>query len=219
MKAARWHGPRDVRVETVPDPTPGPGDLVLRVDWCGICGTDVEEYLTGPHWIPTEQPNPLTGARAPITLGHEFAGEVVALGRDVRDLRVGDSVAPDTLIYCGRCYWCRRHQVHLCESLAALGLMADGGLAEFCVAPAAMCLTVPPSLPPDHAAMAETLLLAGTAISGPAPTSMQSEARLQRGASVVFVSAISCRGCKMSRAFSKSADRPLCETAMTTGLR
>lgn len=157
MRAARWHGPRDVRIEAAPDPAPGPLDLVLRVDWCGICGTDVEEYLTGPHWIPTVQPNPLTHAKAPLTLGHEFCGEVVAVGHAVRDVRVGDRVAPDTLIYCGHCYWCRRHQVHLCASLAALGLMADGGLAELCVAPAAMCLRLPPSLPSDHAALAETL--------------------------------------------------------------
>jgi (R,R)-butanediol dehydrogenase/meso-butanediol dehydrogenase/diacetyl reductase len=157
MQAVRWHGPRDVRVETVPDPAPGPRDVVLRVGWCGICGTDVEEYLTGPHWIPTEHPNPLTGARAPLTLGHEFSGEIVAVGREVRGLGVGDCVAPDTLIYCGHCYWCRRHQVQLCESLAVLGLMADGGLAEYCVAPQAMCLPVPPSVPADQAALAETL--------------------------------------------------------------
>jgi (R,R)-butanediol dehydrogenase/meso-butanediol dehydrogenase/diacetyl reductase len=130
------------------------------VDWCGICGTDVDEYLTGPHWIPTTRPNPLTGACAPLTLGHEFAGEIVAAGDDVRGLQAGDRVAPDTLIYCGHCFWCQRHQVHLCESLAALGLMADGGLAEFCVAPARMCVRLPPALPSDHAALAEPLAVA-----------------------------------------------------------
>ncbi len=157
MRAARWHGPRDVRVEMIPDPTPGPRDVLVRVDWCGICGTDVDEYLSGPHWIPTDHPNPLTGARAPLTLGHEFAGEVVAIGGEVHEFCVGDRVAPDTLIYCGRCYWCRRHQVHLCAQLAALGLMADGGLADYCVAPAAMCVRLPDALPSDHAALAETL--------------------------------------------------------------
>jgi (R,R)-butanediol dehydrogenase / meso-butanediol dehydrogenase / diacetyl reductase len=81
----------------------------------------------------------------------------VAIGGDVHDLQVGDRMAPDTLIYCGHCFWCRRHQVHLCESLAALGLMADGGLAEFCLAPARMCLPLPDSLGLDHAALAETL--------------------------------------------------------------
>ncbi len=80
MRAVRWHGRRDIRVETVDDPTPGAHDVVLRVAWCGICGTDVDEYLTGPHWVPTTAPNPLTGARAPLILGHEFAGVIVEVG-------------------------------------------------------------------------------------------------------------------------------------------
>jgi Alcohol dehydrogenase GroES-like domain/Alcohol dehydrogenase GroES-associated len=98
MKAVRWHGRRDIRVETVPDPTPGPREVVLRVEWCGICGTDVEEYLTGPHWIPTERPNPLTGARAPLTLGHEFAGEVVAVGRVQVDPLITQRLLPDEVV-------------------------------------------------------------------------------------------------------------------------
>src|SRR5262245_3297017 len=81
MRAARWHGRGDVRVQEVPVPEPGPGDVVLKVAWCGICGTDVEEYRDGPVVIPVDRPNPLTGQRAPVTLGHEFAGTVAAVGR------------------------------------------------------------------------------------------------------------------------------------------
>src|SRR5574338_572494 len=73
MKAARWHARKDIRIDDVPDPgAPGPGELILKVACCGICGTDLEEYLTGPSFIPVDQPNPLTGAQAPLTLGHEF---------------------------------------------------------------------------------------------------------------------------------------------------
>lgn len=198
MKAARWHGPRDVRVEEVPDPTPGARDVVLRVDWCGICGTDVEEYLTGPHWIPTARPNPLTGARAPLILGHEFAGEVVAVGNDVHGLKLGDRVAPDTLIFCGHCFWCRRHQVHLCESLAALGLMADGGLAEFCQAPARMCVRLPASLPSDHAALAETLAVGVHALR---------RGRLAPGETVAVVGAGAVGLCALQAALHGGARR------------
>ena len=198
MRATRWYGPRDVRTETVPDPTPGPDDVVLRVAWCGICGTDVEEYLSGPHWIPTTQPNPLTGACAPLILGHEFAGEVVAVGRAVRNLSVGDRVAPDTLIYCGACYWCLRHQVHLCESLAALGLMADGGLAEFCRAPARMCLRLPPTLRLDHAALAETLAVGVHALR---------RGRLAPGETVAIVGAGAVGLCAMQAALHGGARR------------
>ena len=80
MKAARWHGRGDVRVEEVPVPTPGRGEVLLRVSLCGICGTDLEEYRHGPLVIPADRPHALTGRRAPLTMGHEFFGVVEALG-------------------------------------------------------------------------------------------------------------------------------------------
>ena len=157
MLALRWHGRRDVRLDEVPEPPPpGPGELQLRVLWCGLCGTDVEEYRSGPIFVPVEQPNPLTGRKAPLTLGHEFAAEVVAVGAGAT-FEPGQRVAADTLIWCGRCYWCLRHQVSLCERLAALGLMADGGLAELCNAPETTCLRVPDGVSDEAAALAETL--------------------------------------------------------------
>ena len=81
MKAAVWHARDDVRIEEVPEPgPPGPGEVILKVGACGICGTDLEEYRAGPLFIPVDEPNPLTGRRAPLILGHEFAGEVVEVG-------------------------------------------------------------------------------------------------------------------------------------------
>lgn len=79
MKAALWHGRYDIRVEVVPDPTPGASDVVVKVDWCGICGTDLSEYLYERVFIPVDRPHAITGTRAPIIMGHEFAGEVVGL--------------------------------------------------------------------------------------------------------------------------------------------
>jgi len=164
LRAARWHGRNDLRVENVPDPTPSPGDVVIRVAYCGVCGTDLEEYREGPIWIPTVEPNPLTGRRAPIVMGHEFAGHVVAVGREVSRFRLGDAVAPDVVISCGRCYWCVRHQVHLCEHMAALGLHGDGGLAEFCAVPESMCEPVPDRVTMAAAALAEPLAVAVRAV-------------------------------------------------------
>jgi (R,R)-butanediol dehydrogenase/meso-butanediol dehydrogenase/diacetyl reductase len=165
MLALRWHGRADVRVDEIePPPPPGPGQVQLRVAWCGICDTDVEEYRNGPVFIPVASPNPLTGRKAPLTLGHEFAGEVVAVGAGVTGLRRGDRVAADTLIFCGECYWCRRHQVTLCERLAALGLMADGGLAELCNAPAHTLLPIPDGVSDEAGALAETLAVAVRAL-------------------------------------------------------
>ena len=165
MKAARWHARHDIRIEEIPAPTaPGPGEVIIRVGACGICGTDLEEYRDGPLFIPVETPNPITGRKAPLTMGHEFAGEVVEVGKGVTKFKPGDRLAPDVLLYCGECYWCQRHQVNLCDKLAALGQMGDGGLAEYCRLPVNMAIRVPNGLSDDHAAMAEPLSVAVRAV-------------------------------------------------------
>jgi len=137
---------------------------LLRVAWCGICGTDVEEYLAGPAIIPTDVPNPLTGRAAPITLGHEFAGTVEALGDGVTGIRTGERVVPEVVLFCGACFFCRRHEYALCEQWAALGLMADGGLAEFAVVPAATCVRLPDRLSDEEGALVEPTEVAVHAI-------------------------------------------------------
>ena len=181
MLALRWHGRGDVRLDEIEDPVlPGPGEVQLRVLSCGICGTDVEEYRSGPIFIPSGSPHPLTGSSAPITLGHEFAGEVVAIGPGVDLYEPGDRVAADTLIFCGECYWCKRHQVTLCERLGALGLMADGGLAELCNAPVSTLLPIPEGVSAEAGALAETLAVAVRALR---------RGRLSIGESVVIVGA------------------------------
>ncbi len=165
MLALRWHGRGDVRLDEIEEPLlPGPGEVQLRVLSCGICGTDVEEYRSGPIFVPTGGPHPLTGRSAPITLGHEFSGEVVAVGAGVEVYEPGDRVAADTLIFCGECYWCRRHQVTLCERLGALGLMDDGGLAALCNAPARTLLPLPENVSDEAGALAETLAVAVRAL-------------------------------------------------------
>lgn len=161
MKAIVWHGRRDVRYEEVPDPgRPGPGEVSVRVAFAGICGTDLEEYTDGPLFVPVVAPHPLTGRKAPLILGHEFSGVIEALGDGVERFRVGDHVAADTLMYCGECEECRHGRFNLCPNLAALGQMADGGLAERVVAPAYAFVKLPSGVPLDHAALAEPLAVA-----------------------------------------------------------
>src|SRR5580692_4104284 len=165
MLAVRWHARGDVRVEEVPPPAPpGPGELQLQVRWCGICGTDLEEWLSGPVFIPAAVPHPLTGARAPLILGHEFAGVVIAVGAGVTGPLPGQRVAVDTIVSCGSCHWCQRGEVTRCPALGALGLHGDGGLAELCNAPARMCLPVPDTVADDEAALAEPLAVAVRAL-------------------------------------------------------
>jgi (R,R)-butanediol dehydrogenase/meso-butanediol dehydrogenase/diacetyl reductase len=97
-------------------------------------------------------------------LGHEFAGVVVAAGADVTGSWPGQRVAVDTVVSCGTCYWCLRGEVTRCPSLGALGLHADGGLAELCNAPARICLPVPDTVADDEAALAEPLAVAVRAL-------------------------------------------------------
>jgi 2-desacetyl-2-hydroxyethyl bacteriochlorophyllide A dehydrogenase len=134
-----------VTVETVPDPAPGPREVVVAVAGCGICGTDL--HIAEGEFAPT----------LPVVPGHEFAGEVVAAGTDVSELRVGDQVAVDPSLYCHECHYCRRGRGNLCERWGAIGVSTAGGAAEFAVAPVANCVPLPESVTPADAALIEPL--------------------------------------------------------------
>jgi len=159
MKAALWYGPGDVRVEEVPEPSPAPGQVKIKIKYAGLCGTDIHEYLEGPMFIATE-PHPLTGYKAPVIIGHEFAGEIVEVGEGVEDWKVGDRVAPEGYWICGECYWCQRHQYNYCENLAFHGFSAPGGFAEYVCAPTYQLYRVD-----DRVSWEEAALIEPTAVS------------------------------------------------------
>ena len=131
MRAARYYGKGDIRVEDTADAQiREPDDVLIAPFYCGICGTDLHEYAVGPIVTPTS-PHPLTGVTLPQTLGHEFSAQVLEVGPAVRDVRPGDRVAIMPAIVCGRCRYCRRGQGHLCVNFACTGLSAEtGGMAE-----------------------------------------------------------------------------------------
>jgi 2-desacetyl-2-hydroxyethyl bacteriochlorophyllide A dehydrogenase len=134
-----------VTVETVPDPTPGPREVVVSVAACGICGTDL--HIAEGEFAPT----------LPIVPGHEFAGTVAALGAEVTELRIGDPVAVDPSLYCHECHYCRRGRGNLCERWGAIGVTVSGGAAEYAVAPVANCVRLPDGVPLADAALIEPL--------------------------------------------------------------
>jgi 2-desacetyl-2-hydroxyethyl bacteriochlorophyllide A dehydrogenase len=145
VRAAVVTGVGHVSVETVADPTPGPREVVVQVAAVGICGTDL--HIVQGEFAPT----------LPIVPGHEFAGTVVALGPDVRDVSIGDRVAVDPSLHCGECYQCRRGRGNLCERWAAIGVTHPGAAAEFVSVPFKNCWPVPTDLPLDAAALVEPL--------------------------------------------------------------
>lgn len=155
MKAAVFHGPRDVRIEDVHDPEgPGNGELVLEVLRGAICGTDASEWDHGPVLC-----------RPGVVLGHEFVGRVVAAGPEVEGFGIGDRVVSGAGISCGRCAWCQVGRTNLCAEYLTLGLQVDGGLAEYVTSPAAICRAVPEQVDDDAAAMTQPLAVALHALS------------------------------------------------------
>ena len=159
MKAAVFHGQKDVRVEEVPEPEVREGSVKVKVDWCGICGTDLHEYLAGPIFIPVAgSPHPITGETLPLTLGHEFAGEVVEVGDGSAEVNTGDRVAIEPVFRCGECAACQRGAPNLCAKLGFYGLMGGGGgMSEFAVVPSYMIHRLPEGLTTEQGALAEPI--------------------------------------------------------------
>lgn len=152
MLAAVLHAPGDIRVEEVAKPEPGPGEALIRVDACGVCGSDIARMLTaGAH-------------RMPIICGHEFAGRVVAAGRDVRGFSEGDLVAVPPLIPCFACTECQRGRFSLCLDYDYFGSRRDGAYAEYVTVPARNLFPVPEQVPAEAAAMLDPASIALHAI-------------------------------------------------------
>lgn len=156
MKAARYYGYKDIRMEDVPIPEVPAGFVRVRVAWAGICGTDRHEY-TGPVWVPIGKPHRITGQQAPLTLGHELSGVIVAVGEGVENWQIGDRVTASGNIYCGECDFCRDGRVNLCENLAFNGIGRDGAFAEYMVLPAYQLYQVPDQVSLKQAVLAEPL--------------------------------------------------------------
>lgn len=156
MQAARLYGARDVRVDTVPEPdAPKAGEILLRVESVGICGSDLHTYADGRIGD--------TVVKEPLVLGHEFAGVVAAVGPDARDghdrpLNVGQRVAVDPALPCWRCDMCEAGHPNLCRNLGFMGLFPDNGaLQEYLICPARNCFPLPDQFNAEIGALLEPL--------------------------------------------------------------
>jgi len=159
MRAVRFHGIGKLTVEEIAPPSaPGEGAVHLKVLAAGICGSDLHNFKTG-QWI----------AHLPVTPGHEFTAEVLAVGAGVEGFVPGDRVVADSRSPCGACEQCQAGRANLCVKLGYVGEVCDGGFAEEVVLPARGLLKVDASIPPQVAALSEPLAVALHAIQRAAP--------------------------------------------------
>jgi len=196
MQAVVFSRVGEMAVTEVPTPSPGAGEVLVRVEAAGICGTDTHIF-SGKY-----------AATYPLIPGHEYSGTVVELGPGVTDLQVGDLVSADPNITCGKCHYCRRGKDHLCLNLQALGVTRAGGFAEFSVVPATHAYRLPPGMTAEEGALIEPLACAlhGRQMGGVQPGDtvmilgggtmgglLMQLARASGAANVVVAEPIACR--------------------------
>lgn len=157
MKAARWYGQRDIRVEDIPVPAiTRPNQVKIAVKYTGICGSDLHEYLGGPIFIPVAQEHPYSQQKAPLTLGHEFSGEIIETGADITHLKPGDRVCVEPILAQNGL----TGKYNLDPNLGFVGLAADGGFAEYCVVDGELCHKLPDGVDYEQGALAEPAAVA-----------------------------------------------------------
>ena len=164
MRALRFHGNKDIRVDEIPIPPLRPGWVKIRNAFCGICGSDLHEYRVGPKNAPTK-PHILTGETIPTVFGHEFSGTVEELGEGVNDIEVGQKVAVFPVLTDGTCHWCERECYGLCPQWGFLGYSGyGGGMAEYVCVERKAVHKIPKSISLDIAALVEPLAVGWHAV-------------------------------------------------------
>ncbi|MCU9614589.1 2,3-butanediol dehydrogenase [Caldibacillus lycopersici] len=163
MRALVWYGTKDVRVETINEPVVTNGKVKVKVKAAGICGSDLHAYAHGIG-IQVGTPHPLSGKMAPLTMGHEFAGEVVEVSEGVTSVKVGDRVAIEPMYQCGACDNCKKGNYHLCEGFGFIGLNGDGGFADYVVVDPYMVHKLPDNVSFEEGALVEPTAVAVYAV-------------------------------------------------------
>lgn len=157
MRAAIYHGQRDLRIEDIDEPVAGPGEVKLEVQYAGICGTDVHEVYDGPIYTRTE-PHPVSGVSNPVVLGHELSGIVVDVGAGVGSVGVGDLVCIDPTDACFSCNACAADRAVFCKQATIHGYTRTGGaFSEFTVLTEPMIRPVTDGITAFQAALVEPM--------------------------------------------------------------
>ncbi|KAI9815541.1 MAG: hypothetical protein M1827_002675 [Pycnora praestabilis] len=196
MRAVRFYGKEDIRVEDIPEPNCGDGQVKIVPAFVGICGTDLHEYLGGPTFAPTT-PHPVTGDKIPITLGHEFSGVVEELSAGVEGLKRGQNVVVQPTVACGTCGPCEGGSENCCYKGGFVGLSGGGGgLSDYVVVYQNRVLALPDNVPLDVGALVEPLSVAWHAISA-SPLKSNSIVLILGGGPIglAIIQCLRARGC------------------------
>ncbi|KIW00777.1 chlorophyll synthesis pathway protein BchC [Verruconis gallopava] len=178
MRAARYYGKEDIRIEQVPEPELKKGEIKLAPAYVGICGTDLHEYLGGPNFAPVT-PHPITKDTIPVTFGHELSGVVKDPGDS--EFNEGDKIVVRPSLFCSSCAACSAHAENVCHSAGFIGLSGGGGgLADYLTVPASYALKLPDNVPLDVGALVEPLAVAWHATAA-APLNVDDTALIMGG--------------------------------------
>ena len=148
MKAARFYEKGKLVIDEVPVQEPGDHDVVIKIRYCGVCGTDV--HIFGGEKGSAE-------VHPPVILGHELSGDVDRVGKGVTRFKKGDRVSADPNSYCGKCYFCANGKKHLCTDMKGLGTAVDGGFAEYVTVPEETVYPIAEGVSYEAAAMTEPI--------------------------------------------------------------
>lgn len=176
MKAAVWYNKKEIKVEDREIRDILPNEVKVKVAWAGICGSDLHEYLEGPITIPIHTPDPLTNQKAPLTMGHEFSGEIEEVGLNVTRFKKGDRVVVNPLITYGN----KTPKYDVYDGFNFIGLGRDGGFADFTIVPEKNVYKLPDSVSLEEGALVEPTAVAVQAIK---------EANLQSDQTVAVIGA------------------------------
>jgi len=197
-------------LQDVPDPRPGPEEVLVEVKACGICGSDV-------HGMDGS-----TGRRLPpIIMGHEASGVIAGLGQGVAGLEVGGRVTFDSTVYCGRCHFCRRGQVNLCDRRQVLGVSCgefrrDGAFAEYVVVPSRTIVPLPEGVTFEQAACVEPVSIAVHAV-GRLPVKLGDTAVVVGSGMIGLLALQALRAAGCGRIIAVDVDRRRLELAAKLG--
>lgn len=201
MKAARWYAAKDIRVETIAIPTAGKGQVKIAVQYAGICGSDLHEYVHGPQLIPVDKPYPLNGHQGVTTLGHEFSGIVEEIGEGVKNIKIGDRVVVEPIYKNFDSPFVTTGEYNLGEHLGFIGLAGNGGFANYVVVEDYMIHKIPDTMSFEQGALVEPAAVAvysvlqsglkvgqSVLVSGAGPIGLLcAQAALAAGASTVII--------------------------------